>query len=270
MLSLRTPKLTEQAARDVDLKPFINFLVILIPVLMLSAEFSNIAIVKATAPERGTNTDSLSTQPPLEPATDKLDLTVFLTDSTVTVAASGGFMPTMWYKEFDRYVSREDRRVQQVEAYDPRDPEHVPLDPRTNHSFTVSERQERLLYVADGESRVLLDAYYLKATGGLLTDDAGETVRSVTSGDSVYTVSDPPRLVIVHEPAAEVELRHLSVCDQLGRNLMAIKRRFPAADDAGRITIASDRGVAYDKIIQVMDAARNAGFADIGIARVRA
>ena len=96
-----------------DLKPFINFLVVLIPVLMLSSEFAKISIINLKMPEnRGSNTETAQTVKPLaaEDDADKLMLTMIITDSVVTIGAKSGFLPSLFYKEFHEYVSAEDRR----------------------------------------------------------------------------------------------------------------------------------------------------------------
>ena len=50
---------------------------------------------------------------------------------------------------------------------------------------------------------------------------------------------------------------------------MKVKERFKDADDADNIIIAAENQVMYDKIIQIMDAARSADFPNISIAKLR-
>jgi biopolymer transport protein ExbD len=75
-----------------NLMPFINFLVALIPVLMLSAEFQAINIIDTKLPMAGSRADSLSLG---KPDLDKL--VICLGDSTVVIAADDRFL---WSKNF--------------------------------------------------------------------------------------------------------------------------------------------------------------------------
>jgi len=78
---------------SINLMPFINFLVVLIPVLMLSAEFQAINILSTKLPKNaGTQTDSLSLQ---KPAIDKLVICV--SDSSLVIATDNRFL---WSRNF--------------------------------------------------------------------------------------------------------------------------------------------------------------------------
>lgn len=71
-------KLSEET--EVNLMPFINFLVVLIPVLMLSAEFSQINILDA-CPVRGGAQETPSSE-----QTAPTELAICISDSAITVA----------------------------------------------------------------------------------------------------------------------------------------------------------------------------------------
>jgi biopolymer transport protein ExbD len=73
----------------VNLMPFINFLVVLIPVLMLSAEFSQINIIDA-CPVRGGGTDSLSLERPIP-----TQLAICISDSAITIAGNERFLASI-------------------------------------------------------------------------------------------------------------------------------------------------------------------------------
>jgi biopolymer transport protein ExbD len=76
-----------------NLMPFINFLVVLIPVLMLSAEFAAVNILSTKLPRNaGTQADSLSLQ---KSEMDKLVICV--SDSSVVIATDNRFL---WSKNF--------------------------------------------------------------------------------------------------------------------------------------------------------------------------
>ncbi len=152
---------------NIDLKPFINFLVVLIPVLMLSAEFAKISIINLKLPEgRGSSPSIKQTVAPDNQDDNKLLLTMIVTDSVVTLGAKGGFLPSLFYREFHKYVSKEDRSVEVTVEYDPANPKKQIKNPKTGKPFQVTERQEILLYVTD-ENHTIINCLYDK--GG---DDA--------------------------------------------------------------------------------------------------
>jgi biopolymer transport protein ExbD len=73
---------------------------------------------------------------------------------------------------------------------------------------------------------------------------------------------------VVRDPS-EFQLQPMSVYDELKNRLMKVKERFKDADDAENIIIAAENEVLYDKIVQIMDAARQAEFPNISIAKLR-
>jgi biopolymer transport protein ExbD len=253
---------------NIDLKPFINFLVVLIPVLMLSAEFAKISIIDMKLPEsnRGSQTKQAQTQRAMEDESDKLLLTMIITDSVVTIGAKNGFMPSLFYKEFQKYVSKEDRKDEVTVAMDPKDPDKPVINPKTGKAFSTNERQEIMLYVTD-ENYNVINCLYTKDKK-MLSDAMGSPVKSVKPGDTVYAATNPRRMIIVNNPA-DFTLTPLSAYDEMKNRLMKIKERYKDASDANDIILAAENQVIYDKIVQLMDVAREAEFPNISIAKLR-
>jgi biopolymer transport protein ExbD len=250
-----------------DLKPFINFLVVLIPVLMLSAEFAKISVINLKLPEgRGSNTQEAQTARPLDDESDKLMLTMIITDSVVTIGAKNGFLPSLFYKEFHRYVSAEDRRVEVTAEFDPKNPHKPVMNPKTGKAFKTAERQDILLYVADTNYKII-ECLYTK-DGKMLTDVDGKPVVSVKPGDAVWLVTNPRRQIVIQDPSIYT-LSPLLAYDEMKNRLMKIKDRYRDARDGEDIIIAAENQVAYDKIVQLMDVARSADFPNISIAKLR-
>mgnify|MGYP006303378965 CR=1 FL=1 len=251
---------------ELDLKPFMNLMVVLIPLLLISAEFATISIIDIKLPEgRGSQTKVKVKKPPKEEVDEKLLLTAIITDSVVTLGAKGGFLPSIFYQEFHRYVSREDQAEFTV-RYEPGKDEE-PKHPKTGREMTVHERQDILLYATDQAYSEIAKCLYTPFNE-MLTDVDGNAVTAVSVGDSVYALTNPRRLIVVEKPA-EYELKPLSVYDELKNRLMKVKERFRDAEDADDIIIAAENEVIYDKIIQIMDAARTADFPNISIAKLR-
>jgi len=250
---------------EMDLKCFMNLMVVLIPMLLISAEFAKVAVIDIKLPEaRGSQTKTAQTEQPKEDKDDKLLLTAIITDSVVTLGAKGGFMPSLFYREFHRYIGKGgglDTLVEYVPGGE------QPMNPRTGERFTIHERFEIYLRTTD-ENRNILMCQYTKF-GEMLTNVDGNPVEKVAPGDTVYALTNPRRRIIVTDPS-EFESKPLSAYDELKNRLMKVKERYRDAADADDIIIAAENEVMYDKIIQIMDAARTAEFPNISIAKLRA
>jgi biopolymer transport protein ExbD len=252
---------------SIDLKPFINFLVVLIPVLMLSAEFAKISIINLKLPEgRGSQTDSAVKDAPLQDDSEKLLLTMIVTDSVVTIGAKGGFLPSLFYTEYHKYVWAEDHRVVKEIHVDAKNPNAPVINPQTNKPFKLGERSEIKLYVTDENGKVM-ECMYTKENA-LLTDGLGMPVQKAVPGDTVWILANPRRQLVVQSPD-DVRLQPLQAYDEMKNRLMRIKEKYRESADADDIIIAAENQVAYDKIIQLMDVARDAEFPNIAIAKLR-
>jgi len=260
MSKLKRPDVEPQ---EMDLKCFMNLMVVLIPMLLISAEFAKVAVIDIKLPEaRGSQTKTAVTEQPQEDKSDKLLLTAIITDSVVTLGAKGGFMPSLFYKEYHRYLTKDnfDTTIEYT-------PGQQPINPRTRKEFTVHERYEIYLYTTD-ENRIIQRSLYTKF-GEMLTDAEGVPVKEVKVGDTVFALTNPRRRIIVKDPATEFDSKPLSAYDELKNRLMKVKERYREAEDADDIIIAAENEVIYDKIVQIMDAARTAEFPNISIAKLR-
>jgi len=235
---------------------------VLIPMLLISAEFAKVAVIDIKLPEaRGSQTNTAVTEQPKEDKDDKLLLTAIITDSVVTLGAKGGFMPSLFYKEYHRYLTKDnyDTLIEYT-------PGRQPINPRTGKEFTVHERYEIYLYTCD-ENRTIIESLYTEF-GEMLTDAEGIPVKTVNVGDTVYALTNPRRRVVVKNPA-DFKNKPLSAYDELKNRLMKVKERYREATDGEDIIIAAENEVIYDKIVQIMDAARTAEFPNISIAKLR-
>jgi biopolymer transport protein ExbD len=249
--------------QELDMKPFVNFMVLMILALIVSVEFAKIAIIDMKLPEgRGSQTKSTVAQATQEDESNKLLLTAVITDSVVTLGAKGGFLPSLFYKEFHKYNARETGSELTVEY---KKGQKV-IDPKNNKELTIFERSEIMLYVTDEEGKILNTLYTKK--GEMLTNYDGQRVAETKAGDTIYTVTNPRHMIIVSNPA-EFKLVPMSAYDELKNRLMKVKERFQDADDVNDIIIAAENEVMYDKIVQIMDVARSADFPNISIAKLR-
>lgn len=254
----------QKIEQELEMKPFINFMITLVPVLIMSVEFAKISIIEMKLPEgRGSQTTSAQTEQSPEDVSNKLLLTAIITDSVVTLGAKGGFLPSLFYREYHKYSARDDFEEFTVE-YTPGKPvKH----PKSGRDMTVYERQELFLYLCD-ENRNLIEGMYTQA-GEMLTDVEGIPKASVNAGDTVYALTEPRMMIVVKNPA-DFKKKPISAYDELRNRLMKVKSRFTTAEDGDEIIIAAENEVLYDKIVQIMDSARLAGFPGISIAKLRA
>lgn len=248
---------------EMDFKPFMNLMVVLIPMLLVSAEFAKIAVIDIKLPEqRGSQTKTAVKSQPTEDKSNKLLLTAIITDSVVTLGAKGGFMPSLFYREYHKYIAKDD----QTEFTEEYEPGKTVKHPKTGREMQIYERYDIYLYTCD-ENRNILNRLYTK-DDEMVTNSEGESVETVNVGDTVYILSNPRRMVVVQNPA-EFESKPLSAYDELQNRLMKIKERYKDADDGEDIIIAAENEVMYDKIVQIMDKARAAEFPNISIAKLR-
>lgn len=251
------------SSSDMDLKPFMNLMVVLIPMLLVSAEFAKVAVIDIKLPEaRGSQTKQAVTSQPTEDKSNKLLLTAIITDSVVTLGAKGGFMPSLFYREYHRYVAKDDQTEFTVEF----EPGKVPKHPKTGRDMQIYERYDIYLHTCD-ENRNVYNRLYTK-NGEMVTNTSGDPVESVNVGDTVYALTNPRRVIFVKDPS-EFESRPLSAYDELQNRLMKVKERYRDAEDGEDIIIAAENQVMYDKIVQIMDKARAAEFPNISIAKLR-
>jgi biopolymer transport protein ExbD len=259
---LRKSKFT---AQEMDMKPFMNLLVVLIPLLLLSAEFAKIAIIDLKLPpNRGSQTETTVKEPP--PDEEKLLLTAIVTDSVVTLGARSAFLPSLFYQEYHKYVAKDDHYEFTVK-YDPNNPA-PPMHPKTNRPMQIHERYDIFLYVTDENFSQIVKAMYTKFDE-LVTNADGYAINELKTGDTVFALSNPRRMIVVTNPA-EFSLKNLSAYDELKNRLMKVKERYKDAEDGNDIIVAAENMVIYDKIVQIMDAARTADFPNISIAKLRA
>jgi hypothetical protein len=204
-------------------------------------------------------------KPPNEDESNKLLLTAIITDSVVTLGAKSGFLPSVFYQEFHHYIAKDDQADFTVK-FDPSS-EEMPKHPKTGRAMEIYERYDIYLYATD-ETYINIKKCLYSKFGEMMTDVNSQPVEQANVGDTLFALTTPKRMVIVTNPS-EYELKPLSVYDELKNRLMMVKERYKDADDADDIIIAAENEVMYDKIIQIMDAARTADFPNISIAKLR-
>jgi biopolymer transport protein ExbD len=260
-------KKREEAPGDrdsaIDLKPFINFLIVLIPVLMLSAEFAQISTITFNTSPSGGQTDSTST---VQSEQNKVRLTVFVTESTMTIGSNNGFLPSRYYKEVHSFTGKDNKMDQKLVEIDPANPQEAVR--KGGIDMKRYKSHEILLFCRDRETNEVARALYSKNNNWLLVNSKMTPVTSLAGKDSIYYYERFDRRIPLR-PADPVELRPLSAYDDLRCSLMKIQSRNESGPESKDIIIAATNKVVYDKIIQIMDVAREAGFTNVGISKLR-
>jgi biopolymer transport protein ExbD len=288
---------------ELDLTVFMSLMVVLIPILLASAEFAKIATIDISLPKgRGSQVQQQQQKKSEEQVEDdKLILTAMLTDSALTLGAKSGFMPSIFYKEFHKYVSKDDgTTLDRVEYFPDKldrktgeyPAEFMPENPVTGKKYTIHEREEIYLiaYETDNNNQFTkpIQGLYSNEFSELITNKGGRALSVVNAGDVVYALTtrmspvseeqieklkvgeeiEARRPVKITDPSAYT-LKDLSAYDAIKSLLVQIRERYPDAEDRDDLIIAAENQIVYDKIIQIMDAARSANLPNISIAKFR-
>jgi biopolymer transport protein ExbD len=235
--------------RELDMKPFINFMVCIILVLIASVEFAKVSIIDMRLPMEGVQSEEPRTTPALADD-NRLRLTAIITDSAITLGGRNGFLPSI------RYAESTPVHAQEKSA----------LRPGSVRKIFAGGQSEPLLYVT-GENGKIDSALYTR-DHALLVDHMGAAVRSINAGDTVYAGSQARRMIVVRNTGAFITAP-LCAYDEFANRLAQVRQLYHGVEDSGTITIAAEDHVQYDKIIQIMDVARSVGYEDIGIAKMR-
>jgi biopolymer transport protein ExbD len=252
-----------EIGQELNMQPFVSFMIILASVLIACVEFAKMAFIELKLPEgRGSQVKQAQKAQSQAEESNKLLLTAIITDSVVTLGAKSGFLPTLFYREYHRYMDKVDGTEVMVE-YKP----GVPVkNPTTGRELSIYERDEIYLYVLDSTSNIMKCMY--TKSDEMVTNIEGFPVEKVSVGDTVYTLGTPRRMQIVKSSDQLVQ-KSLSAYDELKNRLLKIRERFVDVEDPEDIIIAAENEVLYDKIVQIMDVSREAGFNKIAIAKLR-
>lgn len=248
---------TESSNGDMDLKPFINFLVVLIPVLMLSAEFSKTTVHKLDVNREGSN-PKIHEKTSISPVETRLKLTLLITDNSLTVGTNYGFLPSLNYKEYSSYIQKKNRKNVAIVANDSKE--------NSTYNKADFDKSEILLYSLN-ENNSCDSAYYYNEK--LVIDNAIKPMRR-GSDETAISLLDNPRKKINNFKKEGLNYKPLSMYDNLQCALLQLHERYSSnAVDGNSIIIASENKVVYDKIIQLIDVSKASGFTDISISKLR-
>jgi biopolymer transport protein ExbD len=266
MKNIKKPKKGDD---DLDLLPIMNLFSILLPFLLSMAVFQKLAIVEVNMPSQSELPPDVET-PPI-PDDNNLALTIAITDNYLEIWARGGSLPKIFAKEFIDFRCKKDKANQRVDLSQTKietikceDGTPVTIyDKEVIHMFAVHRTSDedpgtilKAVYNAN-------DSVYFDANGAFLSE------KSQLKVCGVYRTLDQENTVKIDTKKfndAKVDMR--SAYDELALVLIDIHAKFIDLPDADNIIILADDKIVFDKVIQIMDVARESGFYNIQLAKL--
>ncbi len=195
---------SKRELKDVDLTSFMNLMVVLIPILLASAEFAKIATIDINLPEgpRGASASTKETERP-EEEPNKLVLTVLVSDSAMTIGAKSGFLPSIWYQEFHQYKGIDSQVVYYPDSLNKETMEYAALPEVDGVKLSVHDREDIFLVAMEDEFTGVKMGWYSKDKGELITDMEGVPVDSIKDGEDYWALTTRESFAIAATEAQE-------------------------------------------------------------------
>jgi biopolymer transport protein ExbD len=266
----------KQKQTELDMLPVMSLMTVLIPVLITMAAFEKLAIVQVFLDERS-DTPNAEAPPPDDQA---LNLTVAIGGDYLMIGARGGFEPMIFYKEMWTFRCKADN---DTITYDPRtiNKENPPacrngtkLD--SNYIYSIETIHLNALYrTSETDPGTPLMALYSGSDSVYVNPQSNQFLTSkdgLGAGTPVATLQTASTRNLTAEDYNKAKVQNLSAYDVLAQQLIAFHAAAVSAEltDADNIQIAADDVAQFDKIIGVMDRARDAGFYKINLAKIAA
>ena len=279
-----------------DLLPAMGLFTILIPMLLSMTSFQKLAVVEVNLPERSMMQMDDQTPPP--PDEQALNLSLAITDEYLVIGARGGFQPNVYFKEFWVFRCKSDGQLIKYAADDVKkaissgsapkckdgsemdkekyiyDIESIELDMIEKTSEEDAGRLMWGIYTSQSEGQpdsVLVDgnsnflALVGEGEGGINPPAA---LKKPGAGVGVATLAQNSTRKLKPEDAAKLVVYPLSAYDEISKQLIQIHTAFIDLEDVDNIIIVANDNVQFDKIIQLMDRAKSAGFVKVNLAKL--
>jgi len=270
-------KRKKESMKDLDVLPLLNVFSVLIPVIMTNTHFQKVGIVDVALPERS---DMVMTEEPPEPDDQALNLTVAITNDYLQIVARGGMLPMVFYKEMWTFRCKSDN---DTITYDPSKLGTVKEDGTFTNPPKCKDGKETnkyeietvglwsVLKSSDTDPGTVQQSLYSSMTDSAYVDANNEFLKDrsgISAGSVVQTLKESSARKLTAEQAKELVVRPRSAYDELAKALMGIHTRFIDAPDADNIIVLADDNTIFDKVISVMDRARDSGFWKISLAKL--
>lgn len=251
--------------KDLDLLPIMNLFSILIPFMLSVAVFERIGILELNLPERSMTENTA----PADIDDGLLNLSVIVTGNKITVGAAAGFQPDIYYQEEVQYRSKSDKQVFR-KVYLKGEQVHSPSDRKL---MTPSEKDVIFLHAVakkDSADPGAFSTVAVNVDGDALLDQQGNWfTRLPNAGEAYRLIGDEAMRKMDAGTLTYCKLERLSAYQELAKQLEQIHRLYSAREDVptdvDNVIILAQDDVIYDKIIQVMDAAKSAGYTNVSL-----
>jgi biopolymer transport protein ExbD len=255
--------------RELDLLPVMNLFIILTVVMISMATFEKLGILELWLPERSMSTEA----PPSDIDEGLLNLTVIISNDGLTLGASGGFQPTVYYQEEVEYRSKSDNATF-TKVYVPGEVVRSPTDGK---EMSIYEKEHiNLNYIEKADSadpgRLVLVA--VNHEDEPMLDSAGNWLKEVPPIGGYYRlVGDGLTMRTMDQSIQHISrVKKLSAYYEIARQLEQISLRMAQVEmpppDADDVVVLAGESIIYDKVIQLMDACKTAGYSRVALSLV--
>lgn len=268
---------------ELDLLPIMNLFSILIPFLLSVAVFQKMAVIDINMPLQSMAQPE-DTPPPED---DMLNLTVTITSTGMQIASKNGFFPKIYAKEMRDYQCKGEEGFTRVDPSAVKEGESIMcldgVTPATNKELqnilmvAVSKASEEdpgtmMKGVVNANDSVYINSNMSIMAGAgydynIFVKDMAELQQP---GKIVSTLALNSGRKVTPKLISEAKAESLSAYAVLARILGEMHEKFAEMEDGDKVILLSDDDVVYDKVIAVMDVAREAGFFQVQLAKMGA
>lgn len=183
---------------EMNLVPMMNLMTVLIPFLLSITAFAKITVIEISLPKGGgSQTTHKVTKKPVKKK-EKLNLSILLSDQGMTVAAKGGFLPTVFTREKWKFKDEDKNKYYTVDVdtntlKEMRENRAINV-PEAGRVMTINERTDIMLLATDKESPLdkgsLVKTLHNSANDMLVRMDYSPVLKSqINKGDSLIDLS---------------------------------------------------------------------------------
>ena len=282
-----------------DLLPAMGLFTILIPMLLSMTAFSKLAIVEVNLPERSMM--QMDNDTPPEPDQQALNLSLAITSDYLVIGARGGFQPNVYFKEMWTFRCKSDAKLvthapEDVKAavesgHGPKckdgsemDKEKYLYDIESIELWAIQKESEEdpgkviwALYSNGGSNEEpIADSAYVDGNNNFLALPgegpmglkAPAALKKPSAGVAIATLTPNSARTLKPDVAAKNLIYPLSAYDLIAKDLIAIHTQFIDLEDVDNIIVVANDDTQFDKIIQLMDRSKEAGFTKINLAKL--
>ena len=266
---MKKAKTKAHKPKELDLIPVMNLFSILVVTVISMAQFEKLGVLELWLPERGVPNPE---QQKVDIDEGLLNLTVIITNTGVTIGAANGFQPTIYYQEEVEYRSRSDQHVFR-KVWLPGEEVKSPTDGKVMSPY---ERETIMLYSVVKKDSLDPGTYKYAAVdveGNAMMDTAGNWYPNIPATGALYrVVGDEAIKKMDPRSAAFCKVEKVSAYQEVAKTLESIhmlySQRDPLPQDVDDVVILADESVIYDKVIQMMDACKSAGFDRVALSLI--